>query len=255
VTRSIQDILRVGRLASEGHSQKRIARETGIARATVRDWLSEGIDPLLARRISRPARGDARLPCELHNPPDPPAEAYAYLLGAYLGDGSLSLHAKEVYRLRIFCTAAYSGIIDEIAAAASAIVPTKVSLYKQKTAECVEVSSYSRHWFCFLPQHGRGMKHLRPILLESWQSSIVDAYPGPFVKGLIHSDGCRIVNRVKGGEYPRYQFSNRSADIRGLFIDACERMGINVSRNSWWSLSVARRDDVEFLDSFIGPKR
>jgi hypothetical protein len=51
-----------------------------------------------------------------------------------------------------------------------------------------------------------------------------------FLRGLIHTDGWRGVNRVrvKGRwyAYPRYQFSSRSDDIRRLFTDGCERVGV-----------------------------
>jgi hypothetical protein len=31
----------------------------------------------------------------------------------------------------------------------------------------------------------------------SWQQEIVTIFPGPFLRGLFHSDGCRIINRVR----------------------------------------------------------
>jgi hypothetical protein len=63
-------------------------------------------------------------------------------------------------------------------------------------------------------------------LLEPWQQEIVDEHPWAFLRGLLHSDGCRTVNRFstrlpsgRVAEYahPRWFFSNRSDDIRGLF--------------------------------------
>lgn len=48
--------------------------------------------------------------------------------------------------------------------------------------------------------------------MVDWQPAIVDEHPQPLIRGLIHSDGWRGLNRVtvKGREYayPRYQFSN-----------------------------------------------
>jgi hypothetical protein len=45
-----------------------------------------------------------------------------------------------------------------------------------------------------------------------------------FRRGLIHSDGCRVQNRVRQGKdsCPRYFFSNESQDIQQLFRHACE---------------------------------
>jgi len=78
------------------------------------------------------------------------------------------------------------------------------------------------------------------------------------LRGLIHSDGCRIKNRVrvrgKHYEYTRYMFSNRSEDIRRIFADACERADIEWRRMNEWTVSVAKRDSVGAMDRFIGPK-
>jgi hypothetical protein len=94
--------------------------------------------------------------------------------------------------------------------------------------------------------------------LADWQREIVDEKAGPFLRGLIHSDGWRGVNRVraKGTDYvyPRYQFSNRSDDIRKMFTDACDRLGVEWRPWTRWHISVARRESVMLLDSFIGPK-
>jgi hypothetical protein len=120
---------------------------------------------------------------------------------------------------------------------------------------CTEVYSTSKHWPCLFPQHGPGRKHLRKIELADWQQSIVDRFPAPFLRGLIHSDGCRIFNRVNGTPYPRYHFTNESADIRALFGRACDRMGIEWRPNNPNVLSVARRASVARLDEFVGPKR
>jgi hypothetical protein len=48
-----------------------------------------------------------------------------------------------------------------------------------------------------LPQHGPGRKHERRIELAAWQREIVDRFPQKFLRGLLHSDGCRTVNRFK----------------------------------------------------------
>jgi len=79
---------------------------------------------------------------------------------------------------------------------------------------------------------------------------------------IIHSDGWRGTNwttRTVGGTtkkytYPRYQFSNRSADIRGIFTGALDRLGIAWRQSNQWTISVARREAVAALDAFVGPK-
>jgi hypothetical protein len=86
-------------------------------------------------------------------------------------------------------------------------------------------------------------------------AELVDLDPRPLIRGLLHSDGCRVLNWVNGTPYSRYHFSNVSANIRGIFGRACDQLGIEWRPNNPWSLSVARRDSVALLDEFVGPKR
>ena len=46
---------------------------------------------------------------------------------------------------------------------------------------------------------------------------IIDLDPRPLVKGLLHSDGCRVLTWVNGTPYPRYHFTNVSPDIREIY--------------------------------------
>jgi hypothetical protein len=79
-----------------------------------------------------------------------------------------------------------------------------------------------------------------------------------FLRGLIHSDGCRFTNTIRHPKktytYPRYNFSNRSDDIRGLFCGACDLLGIEWRVMNAWNISVARRESVACLDELVGPK-
>lgn len=86
--------------------------------------------------------------------------------------------------------------------------------------------------------------------------------PYDFLRGLIHSDGCRVTNRfivdLPSGRreyaYPRYFFTNMSSDIRGLFCTYCERLAVRCTRSNYKTISVADRRSVALLDSFIGAK-
>jgi hypothetical protein len=113
------------------------------------------------------------------------------------------------------------------------------------------------------PQHGDGRKHLRPIVLENWQLELTRANAGALIRGLIHSDGCRAQNRFKTRlpsgrvaeySYTRYFFSNLSADIRTIFLEHCRLVGVRVTQSNPRNLSVAQRESVAILDSFVGPK-
>ena len=186
-----------------------------------------------------------------------PAAPYSYLLGMYLGDGYIATHPRNVFRLNITCCDDYPGIMAECAAAMSAVMPN--SKVGWNPAEgCTHINSYSKHWPCLFPQHGPGRKHERPILLTDWQRTTVDEHCREFVRGLIHSDGCRCINRVmakgKSYSYVRYFFSNRSRDILGIFSDACDSIGVDWRYNLPWSISIAKRASVAKLDEFVGPK-
>jgi hypothetical protein len=179
--------------------------------------------------------------------------AYVYLLGLYLGDGWISTHRRSVFKLRITLDAKYPGIIDEAAAAMREVIPrSRVSRLPRRYGD-VEVYSYSKAWPCLLPQHGPGKKHERSIALEPWQHELVSRSPELLLRGLIHSDGCRFINTGRKWRHPRYSFSNVSADIRRIFCDACDLLGLH-----WTSaprtVYVSRVRDVARLDQFIGPK-
>ena len=182
-----------------------------------------------------------------------PHGPYTYHLGLYLGDGCIAAHPRNVFRLRIVCADAYPELIQLCETAMAQVLPNKVS--RSRKLGCTEVASYSKHWPCLFPQHGSGRKHERKIELVPWQQELVDLDPRPLVRGLLHSDGCRVLNWVNGTPYPRYHFSNVSADIRGIFGRACDQLGVEWRPNNPWSLSVARRDSVALLDTFVGPKR
>jgi hypothetical protein len=189
---------------------------------------------------------------------------YAYLLGLYLGDGWVGATGRTV-ALVIRLDLAFPRIIDDCIAAAGLALPgARVVAYPVKGQRCVGVTSYDRRWLELFPQAGPGRKHERPMVLEPWQRRIVDDQPEPFLRGLIHSDGCRVINRfsrrlpsgrVAEYAYPRYFFSNLSADIRGLFCESCERLSVRWTQSNHRNISVSHRHSVAILDGFIGPKR
>jgi hypothetical protein len=256
--RSDSEVHEVFRLAEMGLPRAEIARRIGMSRATVRDWLDHGEEVVLNRpmRSASSRRNNCSERCDetLHLD----ASSYAYLLGQYLGDGCIST-TRGKHRLRIACCTAYPDIMAECVAAIRS-VRGDGQVGKIVRIGCTEVYSNWRHWTCLFPLHGAGVKHLRPIVLVPWQSELaLDRFPDRFIRGLIHSDGCRAMNKVRGANgrpyaYPRYFFSNRSDDIRGLFAEACEQLGVKWRRMNRYNISVARRESVELLDAIVGPK-
>ncbi|MFI2376625.1 transcriptional regulator [Streptomyces sp. NPDC018964] len=244
-------------LVAQGRSLNSVSKETGVSRYAIRSWQTR-IEPLKPAGMSCPRCQD------VPSSPEDPA-AYAYLLGLYLGDGCISTHRRGVYVMRITLDNAWPGIIDECEAALRAARPDN-SVCRARRQGCATVTSSSKHWPCLFPQHGPGMKHTRKIALEPWQQVIVDEHPWGFIRGLIHSDGCRITNwttRMVAGErkryeYPRYFFTNTSADIIRLFTDALDRVGVEwttLARGSDpFNISIARKASVALMDLHVGPK-
>lgn len=134
------------------------------------------------------------------------------------------------------------------------LFPDQQASVQQLPKGCVVVSHYSKHWPCLLPQHGPGKKHLRPIRLDQWQEVLVKEATEEFVRGLIDSDGCRVVANDRGVKSVRYHFSNRSDDIRALFCAALDDLGIPWTRPRWFEVAVYRKAAVARLDEFVGPK-
>jgi hypothetical protein len=212
-----------------------------VPRRTVADWL-KGALPRCVDRDAECATHAERLG------PD-----YVYVLGLYLGDGCISLHPRGVYRLRLTLDAKYPGIIDSAAAAISGVGPGRV-LTQLRPQNCVEVSSYWKCWPCVFPQHGPGKKHKRTIELIDWQLALVNRWPEQLLRGLIHSDGCRFRNTGRNWSWPRYSFTQFSDDIRRIFCDTCDRVGVRWTGSGKHIIYVSRKADVARLDEFIGPK-
>lgn len=243
-------------LSRDGLSDYAVSRRTGIPRATVQHWRKGGLP---ATRTASPASACPRCGNQEHRFLDLPGPAYAYLLGQYLGDGTIYRSGRRGFALSIASDAQYSGIISECCAAIEAIKGRHPYVRYHSEKRLASIVSYWKSWPCVFPQHGPGRKHTRAIVLVEWQVEIVDAHPGRFLRGLIHSDGWRGLNRVcvKGRRYayPRYQFSNRSADIKRLFSQSCERLGVEWRPWGPHHISVARHASVAILDRHVGPKR
>jgi hypothetical protein len=243
VTRSLE-------LAAEGNNATEVARLLDVPRATVRDWMHGRIP----RRTRVRALGGCEVCGDLHDFGALRHE-YAYLLGMYLGDGCLSAHRRDVFKLRISLDARYPEIVDECRHAIRAVMPrSRVNRVDRRT--WFELYSYSKGWPCLFPQHGPGKKHERPIVLNSWQCALVAERPDLLLRGLLHSDGCRFQNTGRGGwSHPRYAFSNASSGIRTLFCAACALLGLRWTTSGARTIYVSRKDDVALLDLFVGPKR
>ncbi|MCW2526017.1 MAG: hypothetical protein JWM76_877 [Pseudonocardiales bacterium] len=224
-----------------------IHRELGVTRSVLREWFLLPVGVLLARPSVCFVCGGRGVHAE--------SRSYLYLLGQYLGDGYL-MTSIRVPRLRVACADDYPSIAAEVDAAMIAVSGNKVQAVQNPG--CTDRGSYWMHWPCLFPQHGPGRKHLRPIILTDWQKALVVSDPWPLLRGLIHSDGCRSMNTIRHPKrtyaYPRYNFSNESADIINIFTGALDLVGVNWRMCRPNMVAVSRRDDVAKMDVHIGPK-
>jgi hypothetical protein len=202
--RRLDEVTRVMDDLASGLSIAEIARATGLPRSTIRNWRDGRTRKLETSGTACPVCRQLCLPVPVER-----HEAYAYLLGQYLGDGGIYEHRRKVFRLVIFGDARYVAISDEVAAAIALVAPhVSVGSQLRGSERTVRATSaYSRSWPCLFPQHGRGPKHERSIVLTDWQQAITGAHPRALIRGLIHSDGCRSLNTIRGPRrdyaYPR----------------------------------------------------
>jgi hypothetical protein len=180
----------------------------------------------------------------------------------YLGDGCIARSSKHSSIFLLTLDPKYEGIVGEAATAIRRVAPdVSVRRYDRRGVVLLQASHVL--WPYAFPQHGPGRKHLRRIELTEWQAELTTSQPRALLRGLIHSDGCRCVNRfsvklpsgrVGQYEYVRYFFSNLSADIRHIFCSHCEELGIRWTQSNHRNISISHRASVALLDSFVGPK-
>lgn len=184
---------------------------------------------------------------------------YAYLLGLYLGDGWIRRYPRT-WQLVPTLDSRYEEIVREARRAVGTFTPSGVTRTRcRRDSRAVDVSAYGGHWPTLFPQHGPGRKHLRTSALSDWQRDITHRHPEGLLRGLIQSDGCRVIASIRAPKgnhysYARYYFSNRSADIRAIFCEHLDLLSIDWTQSMDYVIQVARRPAVQALDQFIGPK-
>ena len=236
-----------------GRGDPEIARLTGIPQSTISGW-RHGRGVVYHEKLGAATRGWR-----------PKAEgSYCYLLGTYLGDGCIQLLASGAAVMVITLDSKYPGVVAEVERSLRTVFPQTPVARFLRTAGSVTALKVSHPALPFaFPQHGAGYKHTRSIVLCDWQRELTARYPEQLVRGLIHSDGCRTINRftttlpsgrVAEYEYPRYFFSNLSGDIRRIFCDHCELLGIRWTQSNHRNISIAHRNDVAVLDRLVGRK-
>ena len=239
------------RLLGQGCTLSAVSRALGVSRSALREWRDSGPEAASALSDCPRCSGDAE---------SLDAPSYSALFGYYLGDGCLS-HVRTHFVMRISCDATYPGIIAD-ATRLVAAVHAGGSVCHVHGPGVVVVQNCWKHWPCLFPQHGPGRKHERVLGMTDWQWALVRDHPADFLRGLFHSDGSRVNNWatrpvagvVKRYEYPRWQFTNCSAEIRQWCCDALDLVGVPWRRSNAKTISVSTRAGVARLDDLIGRK-
>ena len=221
---------------------------------------------------ARSATGDTRAPASASRDVDVrrlrrtrrnvfPQPSYAYLLGAYLGDGYIVLTRRGVYRLRVACDLAASQhrVVDRARDRGRARAPSRSSAAPA------------------LPARAGCL-----VVLEALAVPVPAARPRPQARAahraraLAAADRRRPPRAARARAHPlrwlaahqshqapeadrtstsATSSANRSDDIKRIFCDACDALGVQWRVMNRDSISVARRASVARLDEFIGPKR
>jgi hypothetical protein len=223
-------------LLDQGWSISAVSRQVGVSRSALRDW-RDHVDGV-----------------------EVDASAYALLLGYYLGDGCIS-RSRRTYVMRVSCDRSYPGIVSEVGRAIASVHP-RAAVCHVHAPGVVVVQNCWNHWPCVFPQHGPGRKHERTLTLAAWQRELVADHPVDLLRGLLRSDGCRannwtartVAGTTKRYDYPRWQFTNHSPDIRAWCTEALDLLDIPWRQSNWKTISVSTRAGVAKLDELVGPK-
>jgi hypothetical protein len=156
-------------LADAGLNNCQVARQIGVIGepSTTGSGRTRLRRPLQSRRRLAHGRGCcARCSDRAPYAPGLTIHAYAYLLGLYLGDGMISAHPRR--RISAASVSRPGISLDRRGV-------RRRDEHRPAGEQSVGLSAQAR-------------------ALEPWQERIVARYPGRLLRGLIHSDGCRLTN-------------------------------------------------------------
>ncbi len=241
----------VMRLKKDGSNNSKISRTTGISRSTVVDW------------IYRPPKHFTGKPCNYSSNVDLKGqiisdktkhEAYSYLLGLYLGDGYINKKIRS-YMIRFSLDKKYKKLNDFTKEMLKIIFPDNtIGIIDFKNH--IDLSIHNINLPSIFPQHGKGMKYTRKVVLTEWQKNIlIDEH---FLKGLIYSDGCFFIRNVGKYSYNACCFTNKSVDIQRLFQGICDKFSIewkySKRKTGVYDTNVQKQEAFNRIVELIGTK-
>ena len=243
--RPIETVESALRASDAGMRDADNAAAHGVAVKTIRRWRR-----LYQHRGLPRGQAHTSVPCPRCDAAELDCAAYSELLGWYLGDGHISRGRRDVFNLHIVNDERYRDDNLRLQDLMRRVKPGGRPHTRRVPGAVLPTVSW-KHWPCLFPQHGPGRKHDRQIILEFWQSNVVETHPAEFLRGLFHSDGSRVKNwtrRFIAGEwkrydYPRWQFTNNSAEIRELCCWALDLVDIPWRQSNWKTISVSTRPE------------
>ncbi|MEA3055607.1 MAG: hypothetical protein QOD30_1039, partial [Actinomycetota bacterium] len=124
--RPVAEVEAVRGALDAGMNAREACRATGVPWRTIQKWRQAGIDEVIERHRLRAACGAT---CSHVTALQP--DAYAYLLGQYLGDGSIASFPRSVFRLEVASDLRYPDIIDEVCDAMVRVLPASVACVRE----------------------------------------------------------------------------------------------------------------------------
>lgn len=179
-------------------------------------------------------------------------ENYSYILGMYLGGGSINL-VNYTYAIRSFLHTKYENAIKYTEKSFKEFFNLKIRVIDRSSTtnqNRVEIMTFSKNLPIMFPQHGLGKKKNREIKLTEWQEEIIDTKM--LVKGLIVSNGTIFRNEETNSI--NIKFYNRSSDITDIFENYISKLNFKYNRfatNGHHVVDIFGLYDEEFLNELI----
>lgn len=182
---------------------------------------------------------------------------YSYIFGLYLGDGNIT-NFKRTKALCITLDNKYSNLNENVINSFKLLF-SDVRIFIRKS-NCIDVRYYDCNLGLLFPQDSPGLKCDRQIIIEDWQSSILD--PVELLRGLIMSDGSYYM--IKSNNHFEYNFANCSIDIIKIACKCLDILKITYGLRSLpakiknhhnaFKITISAKDSVSKLHYYIGDK-
>ena len=176
-----------------------------------------------------------------------------------LGDGTISTHPRDVYRLRIFLDRSTSVIVAECQAAMSLVMPASRASCRRDPHARMFTWSHTRPLAAPIPpararREARAQDRAGAVAGADRRAPSRAAPPRP--------DPLRRLPRDQHDPPPEEDLrlsalllheplARHPADL----LRACDRLGIAWRQDGPWNISIARQEAVAIMDRHVGPKR